>query len=262
MRRDHRSCATYLIETGPETHIPPTLDLVSSAGNILLQWTGGDYWNDTPPDQLRYQHRLDEGDWSRAQRHHAFTFTSLDEGPHRIEVRAIDRDGNADPTPALHAFVVEGPWWKNPYVAGSGLVMLGLIALQTGRVVRRDRRVREANRELTIEAALERVRAHALGMQVSEELTDVADIFKTELDGLGLPRSAPFFIFPHEETETYDVLGQGHGCSIPGPDGALLRGLQERRRFRAGDRRLEGGPAGRFQGIQRGRGAACDGLVE
>ena len=201
---------------GPETHIPPTLDLVSSAGNILLQWTGGDYWNDTPPDQLRYQHRLDEGDWSRAQRHHAFTFTSLDEGPHRIEVRAIDRDGNADPTPALHAFVVEGPWWKNPYVAGSGLVMLGLIALQTGRVVRRDRRVREANRELTIEAALERVRAHALGMQVSEELTDVADTFKTELDGLGLPRSAPFFIFPHEETETYDVWVRGTGVQSRG----------------------------------------------
>ena len=196
---------------GPETHILPTLDLVSSAGNILLQWTGGDYWNDTPPDQLRHQHRLDEGEWSRAQRHHAFTFISLDEGPHRIEVRAIDRDGNIDPTPAFHAFIVEGPWWKNPYIAVSGLVMLGLIALQTGRVVRRDRRVREANQELMVEAALERVRAQALGMQNSNELSDVAGTLKEELDRLGLPPSQPYFLFPDEEAQTSELWVQGTG---------------------------------------------------
>ena len=134
---------------------------------------------------MRYQWRMDDREWSEVRSLSDFTFTSLSDGDHRFEVRAIDRDGNIDPTPAVHAFIVEGPWWKNPWVFGSGLAMLGLIALQTGRVVRRDRRVREANRELTIEAALERVRAAALGMEKSDDVHGVSEVVFEEFEGLG-----------------------------------------------------------------------------
>ena len=48
----------------PETRLEPASDQVSSAGNILLRWSGHDLWNDTPPDETRYQWRMDEGEWS------------------------------------------------------------------------------------------------------------------------------------------------------------------------------------------------------
>ena len=61
----------------------------------------------------------------------------------------MDRDANVDLSPAVHAFVVEAPWWRNPWVAGGALVLLTLVGVQTGRVIRRDRRLVVANRELS-----------------------------------------------------------------------------------------------------------------
>jgi signal transduction histidine kinase/CheY-like chemotaxis protein len=45
----------------------------------------------------------------------------------------------------------------------------------------------DQNRELTIQNALERVRSRALGMQESNELSDVANVLRVELKGLDLP---------------------------------------------------------------------------
>lgn len=41
----------------PETLIEPAVDCVSSAGNILLRWSGRDLWDRTPPDKRHYQWR-------------------------------------------------------------------------------------------------------------------------------------------------------------------------------------------------------------
>ena len=120
---------------GPETRLQHAVDRVSSMGNIHLQWTGGDFWNKTPRDQLRYQYRIDDAPWSIASIETAFTFTLLSSGSYRFEVRAIDLDGNADPTPAIHAFIVEAPWWRNPVVAGPGLLIIAFALFQSARVV-------------------------------------------------------------------------------------------------------------------------------
>ncbi|OGG45108.1 MAG: hypothetical protein A3F84_11825 [Candidatus Handelsmanbacteria bacterium RIFCSPLOWO2_12_FULL_64_10] len=133
----------------PESFLEPASDRVSSAGNILLRWSGRDLWDDTPPQSLRYQWRMDNGTWSSWSDRTDFTFTELTSGKHTFEVRTVDRDGNVDATPAVHAFVVEAPWWKNPYVLGLMTVMLGLAGVQTARVVRRDRRLKEANMALS-----------------------------------------------------------------------------------------------------------------
>ena len=114
----------------PETVLEPAVDRVSSTGNILLRWSGNDFWNDTPREDLRYQWRMDGGEWSLASGRPDFTFTSLSSGGHTLEVRAVDRDMNVDATPAAHAFVVEAPWWRNPYVLGAAVVLLGLAGVQ------------------------------------------------------------------------------------------------------------------------------------
>ena len=133
----------------PETTLEPALDAISSAGNILLRWSGRDLWNNTLPEDIRYRWRLDSGKWSPASSRTDKTFISLSTGRHTFEVQAIDQDGNNDPTSAVHAFVVESPWWRNPWFAGPMVLLFMVSGMQTVRVIRRDRRLREeAEKEL------------------------------------------------------------------------------------------------------------------
>ncbi len=53
-----------------------------------------------------------------------------------------------DGTPAVHAFVVEPPWWRNSWVVILTAALLTLVGVQTRRVVRRERRLQEANQDL------------------------------------------------------------------------------------------------------------------
>ena len=59
----------------------------------------------TPTDQLTYQYRVDSGSWQTTFNTQA-TLSNLTEGVHTFDVAAIDGSGNADPTPASHAFTV------------------------------------------------------------------------------------------------------------------------------------------------------------
>ncbi len=184
----------------PETFIEPAVDRVSSAGNILLRWSGRDLWDRTPPDKMRYQWRLDPGNWSSWSDRSDFTFTSLSSGRHRFEVRALNQDGNFDPTPAVYAFVVEAPWWRNPYVLGLGIALLGLMGVQSGRIIRRDRRLQEtntalseankdlfqANRELQRERAAERIRGQVQAMEQASDFEKVLSVLADDLKAVGL----------------------------------------------------------------------------
>ena len=189
-------------ESNPETSLASAFDRIGSEGNIFLRWSGNDLWNQTSPRNLRYQWRLGTEEWSSWSNRLDYTFTSLSTGRYQFEVRSMDENGHIDPTPAVHAFVVDSPWWQSPWVVGGTVLLLGLTGLQTGRVIHRDRRLREgnealseankelfgvnqslqqktedldrSNNELTVEAALERVRARALGMQESEDLDTVS----------------------------------------------------------------------------------------
>ncbi len=146
----HGKAGTFARDgVGPETAIGSTLQEVSSGGNILLRWSGRDRWEGTPPDALRYQWRMDGGDWSEVTDRTDFTFTALSSGEHRFEVRAMDRDLNVDPTPAAHAFVVESPWWKHPWVIGLAALFVGVIGFQASRLVASNQKFKEANAALS-----------------------------------------------------------------------------------------------------------------
>ncbi len=182
----------------PETRIQNPVDRVSSLGNVHFQWIGDDAWNDTSRDQLRYEFRLNSDAWSVASDQTAFTFISLSFGSHRLEVRAIDHDGNIDPTPAVHAFVVEAPWWRNPVVAGPGVLLILAVLFQSARVVQAKRKLQESvdalssannelfqvNVDLQREQVLERLRGQAQGMQTSGDIDSVVEAVHRELTGL------------------------------------------------------------------------------
>ena len=120
-------------QDGPESDITVAAKDVSEAGNIYVEWKGYDRWDDTPGNELRYQWRMDRGEWGSASSRTDFTFTEMKAGNHTFEVRAIDRDLNYS-SPAVHRFVVAVPWWRTPGALGlaalcvTGLAFVGIRA--------------------------------------------------------------------------------------------------------------------------------------
>jgi signal transduction histidine kinase/ligand-binding sensor domain-containing protein len=184
----------------PETFVEPAVDRVSPAGNILLRWSGATKWNRVASEDLRYRWRLNESDWSETTETD-MTLTALDPGAYQFEVYTIEPSTRVDTSPAIHAFIVEAPWWRNPAIAGPGLLLIIGILFQSARVVQRDRRLREANEamshankelfqvnvDLQREQVLERLRGQAQGMQSSEDIGPVVETVNSELAELGIP---------------------------------------------------------------------------
>jgi len=184
----------------PETFLEPATDQVSSAGNILLKWSGKDMWDQTPPDQMRYRWRLNSDPWSDWSNRTDFTFTALSAGSHQFEVQSKNRLNKVDTSPATHAFIVEAPWWQNPYVMGIAILLIGLAGAQTTRLIQRDRTLSESNAalssanhelhtvnvELQRDRAVARIRAEIQSMDEAEDFEKILTLVTEDLKIVGL----------------------------------------------------------------------------
>lgn len=180
-------------EDAPDTEVTVYLEAVSQPGNTTLTWQGEDVWHGTANEDLQYAWRLDKGAWSTFSAEKSKTFLSLAEGNHVFEVKARDRDFNEDLTPKVVHFYVVPKIWKQPWFVGLMVVLLGAIVYQTGRVFRRDRRLRDANAalsvanaDLTQDRALERLRTVVASLKSVEELEHVVEQVSLELATLGV----------------------------------------------------------------------------
>jgi signal transduction histidine kinase/ligand-binding sensor domain-containing protein len=178
----------------PETAITLAAEEISQPGNAVVSWSGADRWRDTPPEELRYAWRLDGGDWSSYATETNHVFLELSDGDHRLEVRARDRDFNVDPTPAFTDFTVVPPVWKQAWFLSLIGGLLIAIAVQTTRVLRRERRLSSQNRQLTLERAAESVRAEAMDMRSADDIRRVVGVVRRELIGLGFDERRPTII--------------------------------------------------------------------
>jgi signal transduction histidine kinase/ligand-binding sensor domain-containing protein len=97
------------------------------ARGVTLRLNGVDKWNYTSPTRLLYAYRLDEGAWSQFTNVSTVSFQNLSGGPHYLQVRAMDRNGNQDLSVATHEFAVAVPWSRDPRLLG--VAILGLIAV-------------------------------------------------------------------------------------------------------------------------------------
>ena len=197
----------------PETFIEPTVDKVSPTGNALLEWSGRTLWDDTPPQELRYQWRVDGEEWSPWSRRTHFTFLELAAGKHKFAVRTMDRHGNIDSTPAVHAFAVEALWWKNPWIMGPMVFFFIVSVVQTVRVfAARQRLLDEAKEELQT----------AYQMQMSLMPTQSPRLEGLEVAGQCLPATevgGDLFQYFHQEGKfsiaLADVTGHAMQAAIP-----------------------------------------------
>ena len=83
----------------------------------------------TPPvRRLMYSWRVDDGAWSSYTTEAGALLTASPAGMHRVDVRAIDRNWNVDPTPAVAAVPRAAPWYRE-----TGFLLVGLAGLLADR---------------------------------------------------------------------------------------------------------------------------------
>ena len=117
---DREPPETWVDEANPR-EAPPS-------GDLRLMFRGIDRWQMSPASRLLYlvadRRRRVVG--VRAGR--GRVVHRLGRGSHFLEVRAMDRAGNVDPTPATFTFTVLTPWYLAPGFLVVGVTGLGTIA--------------------------------------------------------------------------------------------------------------------------------------
>jgi signal transduction histidine kinase/ActR/RegA family two-component response regulator len=89
-----------------------------------------DKWKQTSAERLLYSYRLDGSAWSAFVPVSSAGFQKLEAGPHRIQVRAMDRNGNIGASSAPFDFAVAFPWYRQTgflLSAGIGLAAISLL---------------------------------------------------------------------------------------------------------------------------------------
>jgi RHS repeat-associated protein len=101
--------SSVLDTTPPDTSIltGPADGSTITTSDATFSWTGAD--DLTPVADLSFAYSLDGGGWSAPSAGTTHTFTALSAGSHTVAVKAIDRAGNEDPTPAGRTFSIAAP---------------------------------------------------------------------------------------------------------------------------------------------------------
>lgn len=199
----------------PDTQIINQSDMreVAPSGNVQFLLSGMDKWKYTLPERMYYSYRMDEKPWSPYQMGD-IGFSDLAPGTHQIQVRAMDRNWNVDPTPAEFTFSVLLPWYKTPgfllIVSIGSLVILVLLAYAVSRYMWMERLVEQRTVELARREALYRTLVENLKQNVF--LKDREGVFLSgnscfcELIGLPLDRiigKTDFDLFPPDLAKKY-----------------------------------------------------------
>jgi PAS domain S-box-containing protein len=142
----------YVADFGPpETQLESKFTEILVGDDRFFSWTGTDQWNVTPSSQLTYSWRVDDNEWSPFTTETLTKISGVSPGAHRLEVRSRDQDFNIDATPTVTKFEVipllhNRTWFRLLMLFTLG--MLGFALVQTGRVFRREARLRVAHGEL------------------------------------------------------------------------------------------------------------------
>lgn len=145
----------------PRTFIQPQIGgstRFREGSPVTLVFGGQDKWKFTPRERLLYSWRLDEHDWSVFEPSDNTSFTNLAAGGHYFQVRAMDRNGNIDPKPALLGFVITVPWYKELRLVFIAFMSVALALFFAGLALNRHRQLLRSYAEVEKKVA-ERTRA-------------------------------------------------------------------------------------------------------
>ena len=127
----------------PETTISFSNHEISSSGNVMITYTGIDFWNQTPAEKIQFSIRLNGKEWSLFSNDKTTAFLDLDAGDYTLEVRSRDLSGNIDYTPAQISFSILPPVYLRVWFILTILTFLGIIIWLLIRLYARDRQIHE-----------------------------------------------------------------------------------------------------------------------
>jgi PAS domain S-box-containing protein len=161
----------------PETVIPSDMNSHEAIprGELQFVFEGHDKWDNTLDDLLQYSYRFDEQSWSLFENTTTVRGVGLSAGPHVFEVRAMDRNGNIDLSPASWAFTVLLPWYLETYFIILLVIAICIIILSIGFAITRHLQVEKLViiRTAELEKSKEIVEKSELELQSKNEEYEV-----------------------------------------------------------------------------------------
>ena len=133
----------------PEADVdPPRSELVIRENKA--HFSARDKWDLTPRERILFSWRLDHGPWSpyATQRE-----LELPDGSHRLELRAMDRNGNEEPDPSVREYTLVLPWHRDPRLLLISCLALVLVAVLSALAVNRHLRLIRSHAEVEREIA-------------------------------------------------------------------------------------------------------------
>ena len=127
----------------PQTTIALSDREISSSGNVMIAFSGIDYWNQTPSGKIQFSHRLNHEAWSLFSEEKSSVFLDLTSGKYILEVRSRDLDGNIEQYPARISFTILPPVFLRSWFILTILTFLGIIGWLLIRLYIRDRQIHE-----------------------------------------------------------------------------------------------------------------------
>ncbi len=137
----------------PDTNIfiEENLSTTPPDGQVRIVFSGVDKWNQTQRDHILYSYRLDRRPWSTYRPATYASFSNLAPGSHMFEVRAMDRNRNVDPVPALFEFTVLQPWYQKLSVQITFCVCIGAIIILARLLIHRHLWLEKLVQERTVD---------------------------------------------------------------------------------------------------------------
>ncbi len=195
---DYDSPETAILVTPPEV-IP------DNSGVVTTTLSGTDKWNHTYSSRLLFSYQIDGRDWTPFLDTRKLLINNLAQGNHTLNVRAMDRNGNIDMSPASWEFKLVIPWHYDTRVVimvvitSCSLLFLAWLALdrhlslqksyrRVEQIVQeRTRQLEEANEQLLMHQKMRAMGALASGIahdfnSILSIVQGSAQIIKANLD--------------------------------------------------------------------------------
>ncbi len=153
----------------PKTTISFSNREISSSGNLIIAYSGIDYWNQTPSKKIQFSHRLNREAWSPFSEEKSSVFFDLGAGNYTLEVRSRNLDGNIEPQPARISFSILPPVYRRAWFILTIFSLLSIIVWLLIRLYARNRQI------------------HELDQMKLRLFTDISHELKTPLTLIALP---------------------------------------------------------------------------